>query len=142
MIGKMPSQIVADCSCLDKLIPFVTGKLLSLILYSILDVPMDELKQDFDAHASESVKHPSRLARNFLEYCCFRTLALPSLIKGHLADKHFRRLTFDMMLAWESPAVPSESPNKVASLPRFHLMSPLLIGRCLSSPILDWSGYF
>lgn len=84
---------------------------------------MDELKLDFDAHASESVKHPSQYARNFLEYCCFRTLALSSLIKGHLVDKHFRRLTFDMMLAWESPAVLSESPNKVTRLPHFRLIS-------------------
>lgn len=32
------------------------------------------------------------------------TLALSVRPTGHLADKKFRRLTYDMMVAWESPA--------------------------------------
>ncbi|OVA04979.1 Protein of unknown function DUF639 [Macleaya cordata] len=74
----------------------------------ILGVSMDELRQNFDAEASDSIKHPSRHARNFLEYCCFRALALSTQVHGHLGDKKFRRLTYDMMLAWEAPAASSQ----------------------------------
>ncbi|KAJ4713406.1 Plant protein of unknown function (DUF639) [Melia azedarach] len=74
----------------------------------ILGITSSELKESFNAEASESIKHPSRYARNFLEYCCFRTLALSTQVTGHLADKKFRRLTYDMMVAWEVPAVSSQ----------------------------------
>ncbi|XP_010926033.1 uncharacterized protein [Elaeis guineensis] len=78
-----------------------------------LDVSMDELQHNFDKEASESIKHPSNYARNFLEYCCFRALALSTQVTDHLADKKFRRLTFDMMLAWEAPATASQPLVKV-----------------------------
>ena len=42
-------------------------------------------------------------ASSLLEYCCFETLAVALKKTGYLKDKHFRRLTFDMMLAWEMP---------------------------------------
>ena len=42
-------------------------------------------------------------ASGLLEYCCFETLALALKKTGYLKDKHFRRLSFDMMLAWEMP---------------------------------------
>lgn len=74
----------------------------------ILGISTSELQQNFDIEASESIKHPSRYARNFLEYCCFRALALSTQVAGHLADKKFRRLTYDMMLAWEAPAAASQ----------------------------------
>ncbi|KAM5571176.1 hypothetical protein ABKV19_011673 [Rosa sericea] len=74
----------------------------------ILGVPTTELCKGFSAEASESIKHPSRYARNFLEYCSFRALALSTQVTGHLADKKFRRLTYDMMLAWEAPASDSQ----------------------------------
>lgn len=74
----------------------------------ILDVSMDELRQNFDGEASDTIKHPSRYARNFLEYCCFRALALSTQVTGHLSDKSFRRLTYDMMLAWETPGAASQ----------------------------------
>ncbi|XP_034672901.1 uncharacterized protein LOC117904421 [Vitis riparia] len=70
----------------------------------ILGISTMELRESFDAEASDSIKHPSCFARNFLEYCCFRALALSTQVTGHLADKKFRRLTFDMMLAWEAPS--------------------------------------
>ena len=57
--------------------------------------------------ASDNVRDAS-YARNFLEYCCFRALTLSMQLAGYLSDKKFRRLTFDMMLAWESPAAASE----------------------------------
>ncbi|MBA0638021.1 hypothetical protein Godav_029680 [Gossypium davidsonii] len=64
----------------------------------ILETSSSELQESFNAEASDSIKHKSRYARNFLEYCCFRALALSTQGMGHLADKKFRRLTFDMML--------------------------------------------
>ncbi|KAG7942114.1 hypothetical protein I3843_16G083000 [Carya illinoinensis] len=74
----------------------------------VLGVPPIELQESFNAEAAESIKHPSRYARNLLEYCCFRTLAVSIRVTGHLADKKFRRLTYDMMLAWEVPAAASQ----------------------------------
>ncbi|XP_058087411.1 uncharacterized protein LOC131234498 isoform X2 [Magnolia sinica] len=79
----------------------------------LLDISMDELRQNFDMEASDSIKHPSRYARNFLEYCCFRALALSVQVIGHLSDKSFRRLTFDMMLAWEAPGAASQPILKI-----------------------------
>ncbi|GKV23561.1 hypothetical protein SLEP1_g33270 [Rubroshorea leprosula] len=74
----------------------------------ILGFSSSELQESFNAEASDFVKHPSQYARNFLEYCCFRALALSTQVMGHLADKRFRRLTFDMMVAWEVPAASSQ----------------------------------
>ncbi|KAL9433246.1 hypothetical protein AB3S75_028134 [Citrus x aurantiifolia] len=74
----------------------------------ILGISSSELQESFNAEASEAIKHPSRYARNFLEYCCFRTLALSTQVTDHLADKRFRRLTYDVMLAWEVPAASSQ----------------------------------
>ncbi|TYH05850.1 hypothetical protein ES288_A08G112600v1 [Gossypium darwinii] len=75
----------------------------------ILETSSSELQESFNTEASDSIKHKSRYARNFLEYCCFRALALSTQGMGHLADKKFRRLTFDMMVAWEAPAAASQS---------------------------------
>lgn len=79
----------------------------------ILDVSMEELQNNFDAEASDSIKRPSNYARNFLEYCCFRALAICTQVTGHLGDPKFRRLTFDMMLSWEAPAAASQPALKV-----------------------------
>lgn len=65
---------------------------------------MCQLKENFDDEASEALKQSSQYPRNFLEYCCFRALALSIQVTGYLEDKKFRRLTFDMMVAWEFPA--------------------------------------
>ncbi|XP_043716273.1 uncharacterized protein LOC122664496 isoform X2 [Telopea speciosissima] len=69
---------------------------------------MEEFRENFNSEASDSIKHPSRFARNFLEYCCFRALALSTQMTGNLSDKRFRRLTYDMMLAWETPGAASQ----------------------------------
>ncbi|XP_010534213.1 PREDICTED: uncharacterized protein LOC104809831 [Tarenaya hassleriana] len=75
----------------------------------ILGISSRDLHESFKQDAPESLKHPSRFARNFLEYCCFRALALSVQVVGHLSDKKFRRLTFNMMVAWEFPAAASQS---------------------------------
>ncbi|KAL9268737.1 hypothetical protein AKJ16_DCAP14005 [Drosera capensis] len=74
----------------------------------ILGASMSDLQEDFNTVASDPLKEPSHYARNLLEYCCFRALALSTHISGYLSDKKFRRLTFDMMLAWECPAAASQ----------------------------------
>lgn len=81
--------------------------------FRILDVSLDDLQNDFDKQASDSVKNPRNYARNFLEYCCFMALAQTSQVAGYLADKSFRRLSFDMMIAWD---VPSSSQHSVKVL--------------------------
>lgn len=77
---------------------------------------MIELQDSFKQEASESVKQLLVYARNFLEYCCFRALALSVGVTGHLADKMFRRLTFDMMVAWEVPSAASQKLLSVRTL--------------------------
>ncbi|OWM83014.1 hypothetical protein CDL15_Pgr005414 [Punica granatum] len=74
----------------------------------ILEMPTSELQESFNREASDSIKHPSVYARNFLEYCCFRALALSIQASGHLSDKRFRRLTYDMMVAWETPTAANQ----------------------------------
>ncbi|KVI10978.1 uncharacterized protein LOC112506224 [Cynara cardunculus var. scolymus] len=69
----------------------------------ILNSSTGQLRENFEAEASDVTKHPSRYARNFLEYSCFRALALSTQVSGYIEDKKFRRLTFDMMIAWEVP---------------------------------------
>lgn len=76
---------------------------------------MSELQDSFKREASESVKQPSMFPRNFLEYCCFRALALSVGVTGHLSDKQFRRLTFDMMVAWEVPSAASQALLSVST---------------------------
>ncbi|XP_047161975.1 uncharacterized protein LOC124831918 isoform X3 [Vigna umbellata] len=74
----------------------------------ILKTSSIDLQESFNQEASDSIKHPSRYARHLLEYCCFKALFLTTQMTGHLFDKTFRRLTFDMMLAWEVPAADSQ----------------------------------
>ncbi|KAK4256551.1 hypothetical protein QN277_006259 [Acacia crassicarpa] len=73
-----------------------------------LGIPLSDLREGFNQEASDSIKQPSRFARNFLEYCCFRTLALSTQVPGYLSDRMFRRLSYDMMIAWETPDAGSQ----------------------------------
>ncbi|KAL0423774.1 UNVERIFIED_CONTAM: hypothetical protein Sradi_0912200 [Sesamum radiatum] len=74
----------------------------------ILGLSMCQLRENFDAEASDLLKHKSNFARNFLEYCCFMALAQSIQVTGYLDDNKFRRLTFDMMVAWEFPEAAGE----------------------------------
>uniref|UniRef100_A0A1D1Z6J6 Methionyl-tRNA formyltransferase n=1 Tax=Anthurium amnicola TaxID=1678845 RepID=A0A1D1Z6J6_9ARAE len=107
-MGRSPSGRRKWISELSSIANVIVGR-----CSRILDVSMDELQHNFDMEASDSIKHPSCYARNFLEYCCFRAIALSIQVTGYLTDKNFRRLTFDMMLAWEAPAAASEPVLKV-----------------------------
>ncbi|KAE9600268.1 hypothetical protein Lal_00046175 [Lupinus albus] len=79
----------------------------------ILKISSSELQESFNQEASDSMKHPSQYARNFLEYCSFKALSLSTQMTGYLFDKTFRRLTFNMMLAWEAPAAASQPITNV-----------------------------
>uniref|UniRef100_A0A0E0H6U5 Uncharacterized protein n=1 Tax=Oryza nivara TaxID=4536 RepID=A0A0E0H6U5_ORYNI len=97
----------------------------------VLGTSTDELQYDFDIQASDSIKQPRNYARNFLEYCCLRALAHASQVAGYLSDKSFRRLNFDMMLAWEVPSSSSELTVKVevdntVSLEAFSRIAPAI----------------
>ncbi|KAH9305402.1 hypothetical protein KI387_009806, partial [Taxus chinensis] len=91
---------------------FIT-EILSFIGIRILLLSTEDLQQHFETEASDFIKHPSRYARNFLEYCCFKGLAVATQLTDHVSDKGFRRLTFDMMLAWEAPGMTSKPLLKV-----------------------------
>jgi hypothetical protein len=72
----------------------------------------EELQRHFEEEAPLSAKHPSCYARNLLEYCCFQALSVAVQVTDHLSDKEFRRLSFDMMLAWELPSATSRQVAK------------------------------
>ncbi|CAL9067709.1 uncharacterized protein LOC135611050 [Musa acuminata AAA Group] len=112
-MGRSPSGRRKWISDLSSVANVIVGR-----CSQILDVTMDELQRNFDSEASDAIKHSSSYARNFLEYCCFRTLALSTQVAGHLSDKAFRRLTFDMMFAWEAPAAADQPIHKMVDKER------------------------
>lgn len=80
----------------------------------ILRIPTEELQHHFDTQLPESVKELLTYARNFLEFCSYQALHVVSSRPDYLSDKEFRHLTFDMMLAWESPCAENNKElNKV-----------------------------
>lgn len=64
-----------------------------------------ELQHAFDSELPLGVKELLTYARNLLEFCSYKALHKLSRASDYLNDKEFRRLTFDMMLAWEAPSV-------------------------------------
>ncbi|KAI8527809.1 hypothetical protein RHMOL_Rhmol12G0103000 [Rhododendron molle] len=77
----------------------------------ILQIPTEELQHWFETEVPDTVKQPSIYARNFLEFCSYQALHLVTAHPDYLSDKEFRRLTYDMMLAWEAPSVENEPLN-------------------------------
>ena len=75
---------------------------------SILKIPTEELQHRFDMELPESVKQLFKYARNFLEFCSYQALYKVSRNPDYLSDPEFRRLTYEMMLAWEAPCVECE----------------------------------
>lgn len=67
-----------------------------------------ELQHAFDSELPLGVKELLTYARNLLELCSYKALHKLSATPDYLNDKEFRRLTFDMMLAWEEPSVQSD----------------------------------
>ncbi|KAL3651197.1 hypothetical protein CASFOL_004199 [Castilleja foliolosa] len=77
----------------------------------IIGVSTKELQDQFDMEVPDNVKQPPSNARNFLEFCSFKALHLSTSRPNYLNDKEFRRLTFDMMIAWEAPGIESDLMN-------------------------------
>jgi hypothetical protein len=84
-----------------------------VVCFRILLLQPEELQQHFEEQAPFSARHPSCYARNLLEYSCFQALSVAVQVTDHLSDREFRRLSFDMMLAWELPSATSRQVAKV-----------------------------
>ncbi|KAH7299767.1 hypothetical protein KP509_24G028100 [Ceratopteris richardii] len=70
----------------------------------ILAKPIESLQKDFEKRALLASSQLSlKQDLSFLEYCFFKALASIHHNANCLKDKQFRRLTFDMMIAWETP---------------------------------------
>ncbi|XP_054809283.1 uncharacterized protein LOC129311198 isoform X2 [Prosopis cineraria] len=90
----------------------------------ILQVSTEELQHGFDSELPVGVKGLLTYARNLLEYCSYKALEKTSQNQDYLSDKEFRRLTYDMMLAWEAPSVecdlPRHPPQLQETIPSFN----------------------
>ena len=62
----------------------------------------------FDSEQPEANKEPETYSRSLLEFCSYQTLYSMNRRTDYLSDKDFRRLTYDMMLAWECPGIETE----------------------------------
>ena len=71
------------------------------------------MQNQFDEEIPEIAKTAAKYPRNLLEYCCFRALAVSTRVTEYLSNKDFRRLTFEMMLAWETPGATDKPVIKV-----------------------------
>ncbi|KAH9746866.1 hypothetical protein KPL70_004554 [Citrus sinensis] len=78
----------------------------------ILKVSTAELQHRFDIELPETVKQLLTYTRNFVEFCSYQALNMVSRNPDYLSDPEFRRLMYDMMLAWEAPCVETEPENK------------------------------
>jgi len=71
---------------------------------------VEELRQQFEVETPDSAM--GDYARNFIEFCCFKMLSASSLYINQLSDRWFTCLTFDMMLAWQSPSAKAEKEEE------------------------------
>ncbi|CAH9147166.1 unnamed protein product [Cuscuta epithymum] len=100
-------ETVADGDVsLDPPLPFLSTLANSVAsrCSKILHISLEELQNRFDSELPDNLKQPSLYARNFLEYCSYEALRETTKHTNYLWDNNFRRLTFDMMLAWEAPS--------------------------------------
>ncbi|CAK9311498.1 unnamed protein product [Citrullus colocynthis] len=74
----------------------------------ILQMPTEEMQQLFDSELPGNNKESETYSRSLLEFCSYQTLYSMSRRPDYLSDKDFRRLAYDMMLAWECPGSESE----------------------------------
>ncbi|XP_011659845.1 uncharacterized protein LOC101222590 isoform X1 [Cucumis sativus] len=82
----------------------------------ILQMPTEEMQQLFDSELPGINKEPETYSRSLLEFISYQTLYSMSRRPDYLSDKEFRRLAYDMMLAWECPGSESEPlPQETAS---------------------------
>ncbi|XP_038874817.1 uncharacterized protein LOC120067324 isoform X2 [Benincasa hispida] len=74
----------------------------------ILQMPTEEMQQLFESELPGMNKEPETYSRCLLEFFSYQTLYSMSRRPDYLSDKDFRRLAYDMMLAWECPGSESE----------------------------------
>ncbi|XP_022957240.1 uncharacterized protein LOC111458683 isoform X1 [Cucurbita moschata] len=74
----------------------------------ILQTSIEEMQHIFDSEQPEANKEPETYSRSLLEFCSYQTLYSMNRRTDYLSDKDFRRLTYDMMLAWECPGSETE----------------------------------
>lgn len=95
-----------DCSSAWAKLPVPHLSLLARSVISrcskILQISPEDLYKCFDTEFPDKFKQPSNHARNFLEFCSYQAIDLSTTGADYLSNKEFRRLMFDMMLAWES----------------------------------------
>ena len=82
----------------------------------ILLSSIDELQQQFDDEVPESAKTSAKYSQNMLEYFCFSALAVATGVTDYLSSKDFRRLTFEMMRAWENLRASHKPAIKVSDV--------------------------
>ncbi|XP_078427378.1 polygalacturonase inhibitor (DUF639) isoform X2 [Wolffia australiana] len=85
----------------------VTNSVVSRCARILRSSPLD-LQKNFEIEHPEQIQNSSAYARNVLEYCSYKALQEVCKNPGYLGDKELRRLTFDMMLAWEVPGAKTE----------------------------------
>lgn len=115
--------MIDQCLNLEKIIKMLRDKfgfvpdnidmLNAQLFCRILKISTEELQHRYDIELPESVKQLLTYALHFVEFCSFQTLNVMCRTPDYLSDPNFRRLMFDMMLAWEAPSVECESDNKV-----------------------------
>ncbi|KAJ4973806.1 hypothetical protein NE237_006980 [Protea cynaroides] len=110
--GRKSAQDMADAS--PKSIPQLSSIANSIIARcsKILSIPTEELQHRFETELLEDAEQSPTYARNLLEFCSYQTLDVVTQCLDYLSDKEIRRLTYDMMLAWEDPGVKREPLQK------------------------------
>ncbi|KAF4361101.1 hypothetical protein F8388_021061 [Cannabis sativa] len=106
----------------------------------ILQIPTEELQHHFGTEPPENAKELQTYARHFLEFCSYQALQIVSKRSDYLSDKEFRRLTFDMMLAWEDPVVKSKPVQKVRQ-PNVSFPFDFVIESSINQEVEDESGW-
>lgn len=69
----------------------------------VLATSVDELQRNYEEETSSCAKVSQKFTVTLLEYCCFKALHTATRNSSFLKDKQFRHLSFEMMLAWETP---------------------------------------
>ncbi|KAK9691482.1 hypothetical protein RND81_09G199400 [Saponaria officinalis] len=101
------------------ILPFLSPPANSVVsrCSQILNLSTEELHTCFDTQNADIGKQQTSYARNMLEFCSFSALDILTARPDYLSDKEFRRLTFDMMIAWEAPGVEIVPINKESDSP-------------------------
>lgn len=73
----------------------------------------EKLVQLFEIELPDNANEPEKYGRNLLVYSSYKALHEETKRIDYLSEKEFRILTYDIMLAWETPNAEADSSNKV-----------------------------